>query len=55
MAWRFDPISNGLIWYLSVEMIQPVDGSIDLGSGDLSIDTGLRENDSSTLDQGERI
>ena len=55
MAWRFDPISNQLIWYLSIEMVQVVDGSIDLGLGDLLIDTGLREDESSVLDQGQRV
>jgi hypothetical protein len=55
MAWRFDPISNSLIWYLSIEMVQVVDGSIDLGLGDLLIDTGLREDESSVLDQGQRV
>lgn len=55
MAWKFDPVSNQLIWYLSVEMIQVVDGSIDLGLGDLLIDTGLREDDLSVLDQGQRV
>lgn len=55
MAWRFDPISNSLIWYLSIEMVQVVDGSIDLGLGDLLIDVGLREDDLSVLDQGQRV
>lgn len=55
MAWRFDPISNSLIWYLSIEMVQVVDGSIDFGLGDLLIDTGLREDDLSVLDQGQRV
>lgn len=52
--YRFDPITMRVVWVKTVEeVIQS--GSIDLGDGDLSIDTGLRDNDSSTLDQGERI
>lgn len=53
MAWKFDPQSLDIVFV--VDIIELSSGSIDLGSGDLSIDTGLRENDSSTLDQGERI
>jgi len=52
--WVFNPITQRLIFTQSIEQIVQ-SGEIDLGSGDLSIDTGLRENDSSTLDQGERI
>jgi hypothetical protein len=55
MAWRFDSISNGLIWTVSIELVAIADGSTDLGGGDLLIDTGLRENDSSVVDQGQRI
>jgi hypothetical protein len=52
--WVFNPITQRLVFTQSIEQIVQA-GEIDLGSGDLSIDTGLRENDSSTLDQGERI
>jgi hypothetical protein len=38
-----------------VELVPIADGSMDLGGGDLLIDTGLRENDSSVVDQGQRI
>lgn len=55
MAWRFDPVSNSLIWYISIEIVQLTDGAIDLGLGDLLIDTGLREDDLSVLDQGQRV
>ena len=54
--WVFNPITQRLVFTQSIEQIVQA-GEIDLGSAssDLSIDTGLRENDSSTLDQGERI
>lgn len=55
MAWRYDPISSSLIWFVSIELVPIADGSMDLGGGDLLIDTGLRENDSSVVDQGQRI
>lgn len=55
MAWRYDPISNGLLWSVSIELVAVADGSTDLGAGDLLIDTGLRENDTSVVDQGQRI
>lgn len=53
MSWKFDSKSLDIVFVVDVTQISS--GSIDLGSGDLSIDIGLRENDSSTLDQGERI
>jgi len=46
MAWRFDPISNGLIWTVSIELVAIADGSMDFGGGDLQIDA---------VDQGQRI
>lgn len=55
MAWRYDPLSSSLIWFVSVELAPIADGSMDFGGGDLLIDTGLRENDSSEVDQGQRI
>lgn len=53
MSWKFDPKSLDIVFVVDITEISS--GSIDLGTGDLSIDTGLRENDDSTLDQGERI
>jgi len=53
MAWKFDPKSLDIVFVVDVTEISS--GFTELGTGDLSIDTGLRENDSSTLDQGERI
>jgi len=55
MAWRFDPISNGLIWTVSIELVAIADGSMDFGGGDLQIDAGMRDDDSSVVDQGQRI
>lgn len=54
MAWKFDPQSLDIVFVVA-DVTEVSSGTIDLGTGDLSIDTGLRENESSTLDQGERI
>jgi hypothetical protein len=56
MPWRFDPYSIDIVFIQSIsEIVQS--GEIDFGSelSDLSIDTGLRDNDSSVLDQGLRV
>jgi len=56
MAWKFDPIGVDIVWTAtSSELIES--GNLDLGivNSDLSIDTGDRSNDSSTLDQGLRV
>ena len=56
MPWKFDPASIDLVFVQTVtEIVES--GQIDFGlqNGDLSIDTGLRDNDSSTLDQGLRV
>lgn len=56
MPWRFDPIAIDLVFIQTMtEIVES--GQIDFGSqdGDLSIDTGLRDNDTSTLDQGLRV
>ena len=56
MPWKFDPASIDLVFVQTVtEIVES--GQIDFGlqGGDLSIDTGLRDNDSSTLDQGLRV
>ena len=54
--WKFNPITQELIFTQSVDQIVQA-GEIDFGtsSSDLSIDTGLRENDGSIIDQGERV
>jgi len=53
MSWKFDPKLLDIVFVVDVTELSS--GVIDLGTGDLSIDTGLRENEGSTLDQGERI
>lgn len=56
MSWKFDPISVDLVWAVtSTEIIES--GTLDLGAleSDLLVDTGDRNNDSSTLDQGLRV
>lgn len=55
MAWKFDSLTSDVVWVTSLEMTPVVDGSIDLGIGDLLIDIGLREDGSSVLDQGQRV
>lgn len=51
--WVFNPVKVELQFLTSVDEIQT--GMIDMGLGDLSIDTGDRMNDTSSIDQGERI
>lgn len=57
MAWKFDPFLVDLVWFTP-----PSDyidsANINLGSSadsDLLIDTGLRENEGSEIDQGLRV
>jgi hypothetical protein len=56
MSWRFDPIKIDLVWTETVDELVD-NATIDLGTfeGDITIDTGDRNNDSSIIDQGERI
>ena len=54
MAWKFDPIKLEIVWVVPISRIIEVSASIDLTQGDLSIDTGLRENDG-VIDQGSRV
>ena len=57
MAWKFDFKEVDLVW------IQPVADIVDnasiamgdYGSSDLTVDTGDRTNDTSVVDQGDRI
>jgi hypothetical protein len=56
MAWKYDAIQVDLIWTATSEDI--VDGAgiaFGDGTGDLSIDTGSRDNESDIVDQGLRI
>ena len=52
--YRFDPISGKIVFVKTIEQIEQT-GSIEFGSGDLSIDAGSRDNDGSIIDQGERV
>ena len=57
MAWRFDPQIIDIVFVQNPDQIQ-VSGAIDFGqegTSDISIDTGDRTNDTSILDQGERV
>ena len=56
MSWRFDPIKIDLVWTETVDDL--INNTlIELGTfeSDITIDTGDRNNDSSIIDQGERI
>jgi hypothetical protein len=56
MAWKFDPQVLDIRWVVEPEEVI-TEGVLDLGgvNADISIDTGERTNDSSTLDQGLRV
>lgn len=57
MSWKFDPISQDIVWIETVETVV-TSGSIEFGSainGDISLDTGLRTNDTSIIDSGLRV
>jgi hypothetical protein len=54
MPWVYNPITQKLQFVLPApEEIQT--GAIDFGEGDLGIDSGLRDDDGSIIDQGERV
>jgi hypothetical protein len=54
MPWKFDPIIEDIVWVQPPELLK--DGAIiDFEDGDLAIDMGDRENDSSVIEQGFRI
>lgn len=56
MAWKFDQNIVDLIWTHPIGEIED-SASIVMGdsTSDLTVDTGDRTNDTSTLDQGQRI
>jgi hypothetical protein len=56
MAWKFDPQVLDIRWVVEPEEVI-TEGVLDLGgkNADISVDTGERTNDSSTLDQGLRV
>ena len=55
--WAFNPQALDLEWTLSLQYSeQEIVGAIDMGlNGDLVIDTGDRENETTLLDQGLRV
>lgn len=55
MAWKFNAVTQEIVWVKTVSDMLVADGNLDLASGDLQIDTGLRDNESSILDQGSRL
>jgi hypothetical protein len=57
MSWSFNPNIADLIWYDTIDNILVENAIIDLGAfgDDLAIDTGTRTNDSSIIDQGQRV
>lgn len=56
MAWVFDAQTIDIVWTEKVDSFTFVDSvTVDLGTGDLSIDTGQRSATESTLDQGMRV
>ena len=56
MAWKFDQHIVDIIWTHPIGEIED-SASIVMGdsTSDLTVDTGDRTNDTSTLDQGQRI
>lgn len=55
MAWSFNSAIADLVWYDTIDSIILDETILDLGVGDLLLDTGNRSNDGSTLDQGLRV
>lgn len=57
MAWKYDFMKGEIVWTLGQsELI--FDGLVDFGSeveSDLELSCGLRENDSSIMDNGLRV
>lgn len=53
--WRFDAVSQSLVWVKTMDDVLVSDGSLSLGTGDLQIDAGSRDNTSSIIDEGLRL
>jgi hypothetical protein len=51
--WLFNPIKLELQFVMTQDSMPT--GEIDLGTGDLEIDAGLRSDNNSIIDQGDRI
>ena len=57
MTWKFDPVLEDIVWVETTDTVS-VSGDITFGAAmesDLTIDTGLRTNDTSIIDSGLRI
>lgn len=52
--YKFDPVAIDLVFVKTIVELVSDNGQIQFGTGDLSIDAGLRDNDSSIIDQGIR-
>jgi hypothetical protein len=57
MPWKFDAQIADLVFFVKPDDVSdPANITLgDSGLSDLAIDTGDRINDSSTLDQGQRV
>lgn len=57
MPWKFDAQIADLVFVIKPDDVSdPANVTLgDSGLSDLAIDTGERTNDSSTLDQGQRV
>jgi hypothetical protein len=57
MPWRFDTQLGDLVFVIKPDDVSdPANITLgDSGTSDLAIDTGNRTNDSSILDQGQRV
>lgn len=56
--WKFDYILGDLIWSQSIDSVKIFDAEISMGEkldSDISLDLGLRSNETSIIDQGSRV
>jgi hypothetical protein len=56
--WKFDFFIGDLVWSQSMDSVKIFDAEISMGeklNSDISLDCGLRSNDTSIIDQGERV
>jgi hypothetical protein len=57
MAWKFDAVLEDIVWVETTDTVS-ISGNLDFGTAmdsDLALDTGLRTNDTSIIDLGQRI
>lgn len=53
--WRFEAISQSLVWVKAIDDVLVSDGAMSFETGDLQVDAGLRDNTSSIIDEGLRL